>query len=128
MAQGGTLDGMLQVKARGLVRNVGYGMRQPEFHPKAIATGDVDFLLCFNNYNLIRQSTAEDLLPEATAADVGVMNGWSILGGLLTGIDIDEARERGATRTTPMSTWRGASGNGVATKRSIYCNWRSNSA
>lgn len=95
LEKGGTLDGLLQLKARGLVRNVGFGMRQPEFHLKAIATGDVDFLLCFNNYNLIRQSTAEDLLPAATAADVGVMNGWSILRGLLTGIDIDEAREKG---------------------------------
>lgn len=95
LAKGGTLDGMLQLKARGLVRNVGYGMRQHDFHLKAIATGEVDFLLCFNNFNLIRQSAAEELLPAATAADIGVMNGWSILRGLLTGIDIDEAREKG---------------------------------
>ena len=95
LAKGGTLDGMLRLKARGLVRNVGYGMRQHDFHLKAIATGEVDFLLCFNNFNLIRQSAAEELLPAATAADIGVMNGWSILRGLLTGIDIDEAREKG---------------------------------
>lgn len=91
----GTLAGMLQLKARGLVRHVGYGMRQHDFHRKAIATGDVDFLLCFNNYNLIRQSAATELLPSATAAGVGVMNGWSILRGLLTGIDIEEARAKG---------------------------------
>jgi len=95
LAKGGTLDGLLQLKARGLVRNVGYGMRQHDFHRQALATGDVDFLLCFNNYNLIRQSAATELLPAATAAGVGVMNGWSILRGLLTGIDIEEARTKG---------------------------------
>ncbi len=36
-----------------------------------------------------------DILPAATAADIGVMNGWSIVRGLLTGIDIDEARAKG---------------------------------
>jgi aryl-alcohol dehydrogenase-like predicted oxidoreductase len=70
-------------------------MRPHDFHLKAIATGDVDLLLCFNDYNLIRQTAADELLPAAAAADIGVMNGWSILCGLLTGINIDEAREKG---------------------------------
>ena len=52
-------------------------------------------MLCFNDYNLIRQTAADDLLPAAAAAGIGVMNGWSILRGLLTGIDIDQAREAG---------------------------------
>ena len=95
LAKGGTLAGLLQLKARGLVRNVGFGMRQHDFHLKAIATGDVDLLLCFNDYNLLRQTAAEDIVPAATAADIGVMNGWSILRGLLTGIDIDEAQAKG---------------------------------
>ena len=95
LAKEGTLAGLLQLKARGSVRNVGYGMRPHDFHLKAIATGDVDFLLCFNDYHLIRQTAADELLPAAAAADVGVMNGWSILRGLLTGNDIDEAREKG---------------------------------
>jgi L-galactose dehydrogenase len=95
LAKGGTLDGLLQLKARGLVRFVGYGMRQHDYHLQAIATGEVDLLLCFNDYNLIRQTAADDILPVASAADVGVMNGWSILRGLLTGIDIEEARARG---------------------------------
>ncbi|MEM7134099.1 MAG: aldo/keto reductase [Chloroflexota bacterium] len=95
LAKEGTLAGLLQLKARGLVRNVGYGMRPHDFHLKAIATGDIDLLLCFNDYNLIRQTAADELLAAAAAGDVGVMNGWSILRGLLTGIDIDEAMEKG---------------------------------
>ena len=93
LAKDGTLAGLLSLKARGLVRNVGYGMRPHEFHRQAIATGDVDFLLCFSDYHLLRQSAADGVLPAAAAAGVGVMNGWSILRGLLTGGDpADTAR------------------------------------
>ena len=95
LAKGGTLAGLLQLKAKGLVRNAGYGMREHHFHQEAIATGDVDLILCFNDYNLIRQTATGTVLPAAAAADVGVMNGWSILRGLLTGVDIDKAREQG---------------------------------
>ena len=90
LAKEGTLAGLLRLKARGMVRNVGYGMEPHDFHVQAIATGDVDLILCFNDYNLIRQTAADTILPAAHAADVGVMNGWSILRGLLTGADIDE--------------------------------------
>ncbi len=95
LAKNGALAGLLQLKARGQARHVGYGMRPHDFHLQAIATGDVDLILCFNDYNLIRQTAADRLLPAAAAADVGIMNGWSILRGLLTGIDIDQAMERG---------------------------------
>ncbi len=98
LAKDGTLAGLLELKARGLVRNVGFGMNPHEFHMAAIATGDVDFMLCFNDYNLVRTTAAATLLPAATAADIGIMNGWSILRGLLTGIDVDEAMEKGRYR------------------------------
>jgi len=95
LAKNGTLSGLLELKSRGLVRHVGYGMRPHDFHLKAIETGDIDLLLCFNDYNLVRKTVDQDVIPAATAADIGIMNGWSILRGLLTGIDIDEAREKG---------------------------------
>jgi D-threo-aldose 1-dehydrogenase len=88
LAQGGTLEGLLRLKACRMVRSVGYGMRPHEFHLRALATGEIDFFLCFNDYNLVRQTAAERLLPAAAEAGVGVMNGWSILQGLLTGVDI----------------------------------------
>ena len=90
LAKEGTLAGLLQLKARGQVRNVGFGMEPHDFHLQAIATGDVDLILCFNDYNLIRQTAADTILPAAHAADVGVLNAWAILRGLLTGADIDE--------------------------------------
>ena len=90
LAKEGTLAGLLQLKARGQVRNVGFGMEPHDFHLQAIATGDVDLILCFNDYNLIRQTAADTILPAAHAADVGVLNAWAILRGLLTGADIDD--------------------------------------
>ena len=98
LAKDGTLAGLLKLKANGQVRHVGFGMRQHHFHLEAIATGDVDFLLCFNDYHLVRQTAVDELLPAAAAADVGVLNGWSILRGLFTGTDIDEALEKGGYR------------------------------
>lgn len=98
LATGGTLEGLLRLKACRLVRHVGFGMRPHEFHLAALATGEVDFFLCFSDYNLIRQSAAERLLPAAAAAGVGVMNGWSIMQGLLTGVDIAAAQAEGRWR------------------------------
>ena len=101
LEKGGSLEGLLECKARGLVRNVGYGMRPHDFHAKTIATGEVDFLLCFNDFNLVRQTAAETVLPAAHQADVGVMNGWSILRGLLTGVNIDAEVEKGRWENDP---------------------------
>ena len=91
----GALAGALRLKGRGLVRNVGFGMRPHDFHRQAIETGEVDVLLCFNDYNLLRQTAAEGVLPLAVAHDVGVLNGFSIVRGLLTGVDPDAAAARG---------------------------------
>ena len=95
LEKGGTLEGLLHCKARGLVHFLGYGMRPHDFHLKAMATGDIDLILCFNDYNLVRQNAADDILPYAAEHDIGVMNGWSILRGILTGVDLDAEIARG---------------------------------
>jgi aryl-alcohol dehydrogenase-like predicted oxidoreductase len=91
----GALAGALRLKARGLARNVGFGMRPHEYHRQAIETGDVDVLLCFNDYNLLRQTAADGVLALAASHDVGVLNGFSIVRGILTGADVDAAAARG---------------------------------
>jgi aryl-alcohol dehydrogenase-like predicted oxidoreductase len=98
LRKGGALEGLLRLKERGLVRHVGFGMRPHDFHRQAIETGDVDVLLCFNDYNLLRQSAADGVLPLAAARDVGVLNGFSIVRGILTGADVDAAAARGRWR------------------------------
>ncbi len=88
LAKGGTLAGLLKLKSRGLARNVGYGMMDHDFHLKAMETGDVDVLLTWADYNLLRQTAANDILPAAEASDIGVLNGQAIGRGILTGIDL----------------------------------------
>ena len=95
LSKGGALEGLLRLKKRGLVRHVGFGMRPHEFHQQAIATGDVDVALCFNDFNLLRQTAAEGVLPFAAAKDIGMLNGFSIVRGILTGADVDAAAARG---------------------------------
>jgi aryl-alcohol dehydrogenase-like predicted oxidoreductase len=70
-------------------------MRPHDFHQAALATGEMDIMLFFNDFNLLRHDRAEALLAEAARRDVGVLNGWSIVRGLLTGADPDEAAKRG---------------------------------
>jgi aryl-alcohol dehydrogenase-like predicted oxidoreductase len=108
----GALAGALRLKARGLVRHVGFGMRPHDFHRQAIATGDVDVLLCFNDYNLLRQTAADGVLADAAAHDIGVLNGFSIVRGLLTGVEPAAAAARGrwsndedVARATAILRW-----------------------
>jgi len=107
LAKGGTLSGLLEAKNRELVRNVGYGMNPHEFHLKVIATGDVDVLLTFNDYNLLQHIIQDDILPAAAARDIGVLNGWSIKRGLLTGIDLSshDKNNTEVARAIKMRQW-----------------------
>jgi aryl-alcohol dehydrogenase-like predicted oxidoreductase len=100
LARGGALEGLLRLKARGLVRNVGFGMRPHAFHAQALATGLVDVMLTFGDYNLLHQTvdTPGGILAQAAAGDVGVLNGFSIMRGILTGADVDEAARKGGFR------------------------------
>ena len=72
-----------------MVNFIGYGMRPHDFHLVPIESGRTDALLCFSDYNLLRQSAADDILPAAHAADLGVLNGWSIMRGWLTGTPVE---------------------------------------
>lgn len=100
LGPGGALEGLQRLKAQGKVRNVGFGMRPHAFHQQALATGLVDVMLTFSDYNLLRQSAAEPggILEAAAAGDVGVLNGFAIMRGILTGADVDAAAAKGRYR------------------------------
>ena len=97
LGAGGALEGLLRLKEQGTVRNVGFGMRPHAFHKQALATNAVDVMLTFSDFNLLRQSAAEadGILEAAARQDVGVLNGFSIMRGILTGADVDEAARKG---------------------------------
>lgn len=103
----GTLEALKTLKTRGLAKNIGYAMRPHDFHSKAIATGELDVLLTFNDYNLFGQTAADSVLPAAAERDIGVLNGWSIKRGLLTGIDLSghDQNNTEVQRATKMRQW-----------------------
>ncbi|MFB3042618.1 MAG: aldo/keto reductase [Candidatus Poribacteria bacterium] len=107
LAENGTFNALKTLKARGVVKNIGYAMRPHHFHSKAIETGELDVLLTFNDYNLFGQTAADSVLPAAAEHDIGVLNGWSIKRGLLTGIDLaghDQSNTE-VQRATKMRQW-----------------------
>ena len=88
LAKGGTFECLKTLKSRGIVRNIGYAMNPHDFHLTTMETGEIDVLLTFDDYNLFGTTAADDILPAAAERDIGVINGWSIKRGLLTGIDL----------------------------------------
>ena len=97
LAPGGSLEGLEQARDLNLVDFIGFGMQPHLSHLAAIESGRVDVLLCFSDYNLLRQSASEDILPAAVSRDLGVLNGWSIMRGWLTGVAVE--------RFVPRDRW-----------------------
>ena len=106
----GALAGLEQARERSKVSWIGFGMHPHDFHLTAIDSGRVDVLLTFSNFNLLRQTAADDILPAAAERDLGVLNGWSIMRGTLTGVPLESlvSRDRWAPdheRAEAMRLW-----------------------
>ena len=89
LAVDGTLEGLEEARDRGWVDFLGYGMRPHDFHLAVIESGRTDALLTFNDFNLLRQTSTQDIIPAAAEKGLGVINGWSIMRGWLTGKPVD---------------------------------------
>ncbi|MCY3021421.1 MAG: aldo/keto reductase [Planctomycetota bacterium] len=87
LAPGGALEELRRLKAEGLVRAIGLGVREHEFHRRCIETGQFEVSLTYRDYNLISQDAVAGILEPAAARDVGVFNGMAVLGGLLGSAD-----------------------------------------
>ena len=68
---------------------LGYGMRPHDFHLTVIETGRTDVLLTFSDFNLLNQTARDTVLPAAYASGMGILNGWSIMRGYLTGVPVE---------------------------------------
>ena len=79
------LDVLLEWKAKQRIGHIGIGVRQPEFHKRAIETGEMDIVLSFLDYTLLSQSIAETTIPLALKNDVGIILGSPLTGSLLAG-------------------------------------------
>lgn len=89
LAKDGTLAGLEKAREAGLVDYLGYGMRPHDFHLKVIETGRTDVLLTFGDFNLLRQTARDTVLPAAHERGLGILNGWSIMRGWLTGHPVE---------------------------------------
>ena len=81
---GECLEVMNDWKEKGRIGAVGVGVRQPEFHKRAIEAG-VDIVLSFLNYTLLDQSLADETIPFAIEHDVGILIGSPLGNSLLAG-------------------------------------------
>jgi aryl-alcohol dehydrogenase-like predicted oxidoreductase len=90
----GALEALEALKAQGVVRHIGLGVRQHEYHRQAIESGRFDVILTYNDYHPLRTTAADWLLPLAAAHDVGVLNGSPFAHGLLSGEDPDVPNAR----------------------------------
>lgn len=94
LAPRGALTALQDLKRQGVIGSVGLGQRDFDFHRQAIEAGLVDVILTYKDYNPIRTTAAEWLLPLAKAHDVGVINGSPLAMGLLAGDDPDKVSRR----------------------------------
>jgi aryl-alcohol dehydrogenase-like predicted oxidoreductase len=89
LAPGHCLDELLRLKDAGVIGHIGLGVRQHEFHRRAIETGHIEIVLTYLDYTLLDQSVARTTLPLARERGVGIILG-SVFGmGLLGGREPD---------------------------------------
>ena len=116
LTAGQALDELLKMKAEGLVRHIGLGVRSHEFHRIAIETGQIDIILTFLDYTLLNQSAAQTTLPLARTHDIGIILASPLGMGSLTGVEPSpeaEARRHPSTPLQAHAMWRWCQVHGV---------------
>ena len=95
LGPGRAFEELQKMKEEGLLRHVGLGVRDHEFHQAAIEAGHVEIVLTFLDYTLLDQSVANTTMPLARQRGVGLILA-SVFGmGRLTGVEPDrEAKPR----------------------------------
>lgn len=86
LGPGGAMEELGRMKEEGLVRSVGLGVREHEYHRRVIGSEKVDAILTYADYSLVRQ-TAAPLIELAGAAEVGVILAQLVHAGQLAGPD-----------------------------------------
>ena len=102
LAPGHALDELITMKEEGYIRHLGLGVRQHEFHRRAIETGHMDIVLTFLDYSLLDQSVAQTTFPLAREHDIGIILASPMAMGTLTGEEPDQEDElRRARKENP---------------------------
>lgn len=94
LAPRGALVALESLKEQGVIRAIGLGVREHHFHRQAIESGRFDAILTYRDYQPLRTTAADWLLPLAAHHDVGVINGSPFVQGLLCDEDPDVVAPR----------------------------------
>ena len=93
LGSGRAFDELQKMKEEGLVRHIGLGVRDHDFHRAAIEAGHAEIVLTFLDYTLLDQSVARTTMRLAKKHGTGLILA-SVFGmGRLTGIEPDRAAE-----------------------------------
>jgi aryl-alcohol dehydrogenase-like predicted oxidoreductase len=79
------LEVLVDWKTKGRIGHIGIGVRQPEYHRRAIETGEIDIVLSYLDYTLLDQSLASTTIPVALKNDVGIVIASPLGGSMLAG-------------------------------------------
>jgi len=90
LAPGQALDELLKLKEEGVIGHIGLGVRQHDFHRRAIETGHCEIILTYLDYTLLDQSVAQTTLPLAQARGVGIILASALGMGKLAGPEPDD--------------------------------------
>jgi D-threo-aldose 1-dehydrogenase len=82
-AIGDALPALADLRAQGVVREIGAGMNQAAALVRIVREADVDRVLVAGRYTLLDQSAEEELLPLCARRDVAVVAGGVLNSGIL---------------------------------------------
>jgi aryl-alcohol dehydrogenase-like predicted oxidoreductase len=106
LAPNHALDELLKMKQEGIIGHIGLGVRQHEFHKKAIETGQIEIILSYLDYTLLDQSVAKTTLPLARKKGIGIILA-SVFGmGSLSGIKPDVQAEKRRNPSGPPKAYQ----------------------
>lgn len=98
LALDGALEALIELKEQGVIGGIGLGVRDHDFHRRAIDHEAFDTILTYGDFNLVHQSAREDLFEAARQNDKAIILGSPVLMGYLTDRPWEELlREHGAT-------------------------------
>ena len=93
LGPGRAFDELQKMKEEGLIRHIGLGVRQHEFHKAAIEAGHAEIVLTFLDYTLLDQSVSRTTMRLAKKHGTGLILA-SVFGmGRLTGIEPNRPEE-----------------------------------
>jgi aryl-alcohol dehydrogenase-like predicted oxidoreductase len=90
LGPGNALDELIKMRDEGLIRHIGIGARDADVINRATATGEIEIVLTYMEYNLLTQAAAADFFPQCRERDVGLILASPHGMGILTGDEPDD--------------------------------------